>query len=80
MAALPRTMFSSRFSFLNHWRILVRAVALLARLIQSRAGPLEEGEVLTSTMSPFSSTRSKETMRPLTLAPVMWLPTWEWME
>ena len=73
-------MFSSRFSRLNHWRILVRALALFARPIQPRAGPLALGEVTTSTMSPFSSLWSKLTMRPFTRAAVMWFPTWEWME
>ena len=72
-------MFSSRFSFLNHWRILERASLLLAIFIQSRLGPLAFLEVKISTMSPFFSTWSSVTMRLFTLAPIMRLPTAEWM-
>ena len=77
--ARPVAMFSSRRSFLNHWRILLRASLDLQIFIQSRLGPWADLEVITSTMSPFFSGVSKVTMRPLTLAPVMWLPTAEWM-
>ena len=72
-------MFSSRFSFLNHCFILVRALELLASCSQSRLGPGALLEVRTSTMSPFCSTWSKVTMRPLTEAPTMLLPTPECM-
>ena len=78
--ARPVAMFSSRRSFLNHWRILLRASLDLQIFIQSRLGPLADLEVMTSTMSPDWSWASKGTMRPLTRAPVMWLPTSEWME
>ena len=71
-------MFSSFFSFLNHWRILLRASLLLA-IIQSRLGPLAFLEVRISTMSPFFSTWSSVTIRPFTLAPTIRLPTAEWM-
>ena len=64
---------------LEHWRILLRASLDLQIFIQSRLGPWADLEVMTSTMSPFFSGVSKVTMRPLTLAPVMWLPTAEWM-
>ena len=77
--ARPVAMFSSRRSFLNHWRILLRASLDLQIFIQSRLGPWADLEVITSTMSPLFSGVSKGTMRPLTLAPVMWLPTAEWM-
>ena len=50
--ARPWATFSSRFSRLNHWRILVRAWLLLASFIQSRLGPLAFLEVMTSTISP----------------------------
>ena len=72
-------MFSSRRSFLNHWRILFRASLDLHRFSQSRLGPWAVLEVMTSTMSPLFSSASKGTMRPLTLAPVIRLPTAEWM-
>ena len=72
-------MFSSRFSFLNHCLIFVRAAPLLVRLSQSRLGPLAFLEVKISTMSPFFSTWSSVTMRLFTLAPIMRLPTAEWM-
>ena len=78
--ARPVAMFSSRRSFLNHWRILLRASLDLHSFIQSRLGPWADLEVMTSTIWPFWSWVSKGTMRPLTLAPVMWLPTAEWME
>ena len=58
-AARPLAMFSSFFSFLNHWRILLRASLDLAIFIQSRLGPLAFLEVRISTMSPFFSTWSK---------------------
>ena len=38
--ARPVAMFSSRRSFLNHWRILLRASLDLQIFIQSRLGPL----------------------------------------
>ena len=72
-------MFSSFFSFLNHWRILLRASLDLAIFIQSRLGPLADLEVMISTMSPFFKMWSKVTMRLFTLAPTMRLPTAEWM-
>ena len=50
--ARPVAMFSARRSFLNHWRILVRASLLLHSFIQSRLGPLAFLEVMTSTISP----------------------------
>ena len=78
-AARPLAMFSSFFSFLNHWRILLRASLDLAIFIQSRLGPLAFLEVRISTMSPFFSTWSSVTIRPLTLAPTIRLPTAEWM-
>ena len=78
-AARPATMFSSFFSFLNHWRILLRASLDLAIFSQSRLGPLADLEVMISTMSPFFRLESSVTMRPLILAPIMWLPTAEWM-
>lgn len=77
--ARPVAMFSSRRSFLNHWRILLRASLDLQIFIQSRLGPWADLEVMTSTMSPFLRGESKVTMRPFTLAPVIWLPTAEWM-
>jgi len=48
-------MFSSLRSFLNHWRILLRASLDLAIFIQSRLGPLAVLEVRISTISPFFS-------------------------
>ena len=54
--ARPRSMFSSRRSFLNHCFIFVRAEPLFAILSQSRLGPAAFFEVLTSTISPFCST------------------------
>ena len=72
-------MFSSRRSFLNHCLIFVRAAPLLARFSQSRLGPGAFFDVRMSTMSPFCSTWSKVTMRPLTVAPTMLLPMAEWM-
>ena len=54
-AARPVAMFSSRRSFLNHWRILLRASLDLQMFSQSRLGPLADLEVITSTISPFSS-------------------------
>ena len=79
-AERPWMMLSARRSFLNHWRILFRASLLLHSFIQSRLGPLADLEVRISTMSPLESFVSKGTMRPLILAPVIWLPTAEWME
>ena len=55
-AARPLAMFSSFRSFLNHWRILLRASLDRAIFIQSRLGPLAALEVRISTMSPFFST------------------------
>ncbi len=78
--ALPVAMFSSRRSFLNHWRILFRASLDLQIFIQSRLGPLADLEVMISTISPFFSGVSKVTIRPFTRAPVMELPMAEWME
>ena len=52
----PWAMFSSLRSFLNHWRILLRASLLLAIFTQSRLGPWADLEVLISTMSPLWST------------------------
>ena len=57
-AARPLAMFSSLRSFLNHWRILLRASLDLAIFIQSRLGPLAVLEVRISTMSPFLSWKS----------------------
>ena len=39
-SALPSTMFSSRFSFLNQARILLRASLVRTNVSQSRLGPL----------------------------------------
>lgn len=77
--ARPVTTFSSRRSRLSHWRILERALLDRAIFTQSRLGPWADWEVTTSTMSPFFRRQSKGTMRPLTLAATMWLPTAEWM-
>ena len=52
----PLTMFSSRFSFLNHCLIFVRAPLLLQIFSQSRLGPGAFFDVRMSTMSPFCST------------------------
>ena len=52
-AARPVAMFSSRRSFLNHWRILFRASLDLQIFSQSRLGPFAALEVCTSTMSPL---------------------------
>ena len=79
-AAFPFVIFSSRRSFLNHWRILFLASELFTRLSQSRLGPFAEVDVMTSTISPDWSWCEKGTMRPLTLAIDIWLPTAEWME
>ena len=49
----PVMMFSYRFSFLIHWRILLRASLDLHRFSQSRLGPLAALEVMTSTISPL---------------------------
>ena len=38
-ASLPRSIASSRRSLENHWRILLRARALLTNWSQSREGP-----------------------------------------
>ena len=54
-AARPVAIFSSRRSFLNHWRILLRASLDLQMFIQSRLGPLADLEVMISTISPFFS-------------------------
>ena len=77
--ALPCWMFSSRRSRLNHCLILMRELLDWHSDSQSRLGPLAVFEVSTSTMSPFCSRVSKPTMRELTLAPTMRLPTSEWM-
>ena len=74
-SALPRAMFSVRFSFLNHWRILFFASPVLTMFSQSRLGPLEAEEVSTSMMSPVCGSRSIGTIMPLTLAPTILLPT-----
>ena len=42
---------------------------------QSRDGPWLDLLVMTSTMSPLLSFVCSGTMRPLTLAPTVWLPT-----
>ena len=78
--SLPRAIFSSRRSFLNHCFIFVRAEPLFAMFSQSRLGPGAFFAVRTSTISPFCSTWSKVTIRPLTDAPTMLLPTAEWIE
>ena len=49
----PLTMFSSRFSRLNHWRILLRALLERAIFTQSRLGPWADLLVMTSTTSPL---------------------------
>ena len=75
----PLMMFSSRRSFLNHWRILERASLLLAIFIQSRLGPLSAGPRMTSMISPVDTMWSMGTMRLFTLQPTMRLPTAEWI-
>ena len=80
MRSLPRTMLSSFNSLLNHWLILFLAWVLLTRASQSRLGPLEFWEVMTSMRSPFWTTYSIGTSLPFTLAPTILLPTALWME
>ena len=76
IASLPRSMASSRRSLENHWRILLRARALLTNWSQSRDGPAPSAlEVSTSTTSPFSRVDSSGTRRPLTRPPMVWWPT-----
>ena len=48
-------MASSRRSFVNHWRILVRARGVTTTLSQSRLGPLVVLEVTICTVSPEES-------------------------
>ena len=62
-------MFSSRFSFKNHERILLRVSDEATMLSQSRLGPLLALLVMTETMSPFLSLYSSGTSLPLTFAP-----------
>ena len=52
---LPRTMFSSRFSRLNHCLILMRAWFDWQMFSQSRLGPLADLDVRISTISPLCS-------------------------
>ena len=72
----PAAMFSSRFSFLNQARILLRASLVLTTLSQSRFGPLVL-PVMISMIMPVFTTVSMGMMRPSTLAPIMRLPTAE---
>ena len=55
MASLPSAMASSRRSFVNHWRILVRARGVTTTFSQSRLGPLVVLEVTICTVSPEES-------------------------
>ncbi len=76
MASLPESIASSRRSLENHWRILLRARALLTNCSQSRLGPAPSALLVsTSTTSPFSSVDSSGTSRPLTRPPIVWCPT-----
>ena len=52
-SALPTTIFSERFSFLNHWRILLLASPVFTILSQSLLGPFDAPEVRISIISPF---------------------------
>ena len=76
---MPFMTFSSRSSFFSQARILALASLVLTMLSQSREGPWEACEVMTSTKSPVSRELDRGTMRPLTLAPMQRLPTAEWM-
>ena len=79
-ALFPSWMFSSRFSFLNQERILFRASLVRTMPSQSRLGPLPRPEaVSTSTIIPVLTLKSRLTIRPSTLAPIIRLPTAEWM-
>ena len=78
-ASRPSWMFSSRRSFLNQLRILLRASLVVTIFSQSRLGPLSAGPVRISMISPVATLWSMGTMRPFTLAPIMRLPTAEWM-
>ena len=54
----------------------LRALFVLTILIQSRLGPNEFGLVTISTTSPVLSLAVSGTIRPLTLAPTVFSPTW----
>ena len=72
-------MFTSRCSRFSQARILALASLVLTMFSQSRDGPWELAEVMTSTKSPVSSWAVSGTMRPFTFAPMQRLPTAEWM-
>ena len=72
-------MFSSRREAFKYARILDLASVVLTILSQSIDGPLDEADVMISTMSPVCSLVSSVTMRWLTLAPTHLLPTALWM-
>ena len=78
--SLPASTAASRRSLENHWRILLRARALLTKFSQSRFGPAScDLEVKISTVSPLSSVDSRATRRPLTRAPIVRWPTSVWI-
>jgi hypothetical protein len=75
-ASLPASTASSRRSFVNHWRILVRAREEPTNCSQSWDGPaVGDREVKTSTTSPLESLLSSETSEPFTRAPIVRCPT-----
>ena len=76
----PCWIFSSRRSFLNQLRILLRAPVVLTIFSQSRLGPWSLAlEVITSMICPVYTWVSRATIRPSTLAPIIRLPTAVWM-
>ncbi len=76
MASLPCSIASSRRSFVNQARILLRARVLLTKLTQSWLGPASGFfEVKISTESPLLSGLSSGTRRPFTFAPIVRWPT-----
>ena len=76
MASLPCSTASSRRSFVNQPRILLRARVDLTKVSQSWLGPASGFfEVNTSTTSPELSGVSSGTRRPLTFAPIVRWPT-----
>ena len=66
---MPRSTFASRFSRLNHARILQRVAEEATVFSQSGLGPPLALFVTMETMSPFFSLYSSGTIFPLTFAP-----------
>jgi len=76
ICSLPDSIASSRRSLANHCLIFCFARGEATKASQSRDGPAPSAfEVKISTTSPFSSSRSRATSRPLTRLPIHLLPT-----